>query len=90
MGASHPRMVYPLPTAAIAPLARARSTARSGGGNPLTSAEVSYRLALALALDDAQGSQNRVRDLHSEAKAACDGIKTKNPLCAEVVTWIAR
>lgn len=99
LGASHPRMVYPLlgagrvalqrdmPTEAVAPLERARAIAQAGGVDPLTGAEVSYRLALALVDDD--GSQNRVRQLHSEAKATCEDMQSENPTCAEVVAWVA-
>ncbi len=99
LGASHPRMVYPLlgearvalqrgtPEAALAPLERALTITESGGVDPLTSAEVSYRLALALREDD--GAVNRVRDLHAEAKSTCERLKSENPVCAEVVAWIA-
>ena len=99
LGASHPRMVYPLlgearvalergtPEAALAPLERARAIAESGGVDPLTGAEVAYRLALALQEED--GPQNRVRSLHNEAKSTCEAMKSENPVCAEVVAWTA-
>lgn len=99
LGASHPRMVYPLlgegrvalkrgtPEAALAPLERARSIALAGGVEPITAADVSHQLALAHLAND--GAVNRVRELHGEARAACESMKSENPVCAEVVAWIA-